>query len=693
MDNNYSNIDADQLAFQRNSWAQALCASASLWLTVTFFGPLIVELTQLPVDIVSYFLTFISLTIILSLLTSFFVVRIVPLRFFSSAVVAILLLGFIIWLKAFIFPFDLSEPFRKIIPLKKYLDYHLVGAFFWLAILFIGMLFRRILFAHIKNITLVFISFQFIFTCVFYFFGSVTDQSRRYQLTDICKNSFSQNQNILLLILDNFSSHDFSEILSSDPDVAKCLDGFIFYPDCIGGYPRTGGAVPHILTGLFYDNSVPLNTFLRINLPNQSIPGILKKSLFRTEGYGFGAHILSVAPVLDNMTIDRRFFPKWSEALRVIYQFGLKCVPGISNRLHILFWSGMVGSSVYDLDRVEDLEKTAKADTVTAVFKYEHFWGVHEPYWLNKSCQIVRQPNTENSLREQATASIKLLCRYLNVLKNIGAFDNSIIFIIGDHGHSNDAPFPLMLWKPFNDSKPFRISSKPVCQADIIKTVCDELEIPLVRPEAQSFRNEDEGLPRIRRHFAYHGPSFMGYAHSYLPTLREFVSNGRKDSVFPIIPTFTVFDPGQKWFLPRLEIGAEVTFEKNSDYWRYLGTEYWQGQPTDCVERLGKSTQLFLPIRNTGKPAKISIKCRPSVPESDYTQGSIKIVDQKNQNLFKGKLSADNNIMFEVPPESFTDNLLAMQFQFLNPINPQTIKNTTYASVLAVIFESITITY
>ena len=47
------------------------------------------------------------------------------------------------------------------------------------------------------------------------------------------------------------------EILNKYPDTKNMLKGFTYYKNTIGKFPTTKGALPHILTGVANDNSVP----------------------------------------------------------------------------------------------------------------------------------------------------------------------------------------------------------------------------------------------------------------------------------------------------------------------------------------------------------------------------------------------------------------------------------------------------
>jgi len=69
--------------------------------------------------------------------------------------------------------------------------------------------------------------------------------------------SFSSERNVLILLLDGFQGDVFQEIIDEDDHFHKMFKGFTYYRNNLGGYPSTYPSIPLILTGLYYDNSIP----------------------------------------------------------------------------------------------------------------------------------------------------------------------------------------------------------------------------------------------------------------------------------------------------------------------------------------------------------------------------------------------------------------------------------------------------
>ncbi len=75
-----------------------------------------------------------------------------------------------------------------------------------------------------------------------------------------------------------FSRRSFNE----DEKYRDMFDGFTYYRNTVGGFSTTYPSVTLILSGKYYDNSVPIKDFIKNTSLNNSIPVVLKQNGFRT---------------------------------------------------------------------------------------------------------------------------------------------------------------------------------------------------------------------------------------------------------------------------------------------------------------------------------------------------------------------------------------------------------------------------
>ena len=114
-------------------------------------------------------------------------------------------------------------------------------------------------------------------------------------------------------------------------------------------------------------------------------------------------------------------------------------------------------------------------------YKFIHLLGVHLPY------AFAADGNRKFAASEMDVGlnSLRIVDKYLSKLKEIGAFDNSLIFIIGDHGNSQERKLlydkeygkALMLFKDYRSpSKALSENRALVTNGDIAKTIASVLE-------------------------------------------------------------------------------------------------------------------------------------------------------------------------------------------------------------------------
>jgi hypothetical protein len=164
-----------------------------------------------------------------------------------------------------------------------------------------------------------------------------------------------------------------------------------------------------------------------------------------------------------------------------------------------------------DLAVFDELIASASVGDTTPRFRFLHFYGLHRPYTVDESCSY---PSDTRKTRKQPIAVtqciLSRLFEFLHKLDEIGVYDQSLIFVLADHGATGvpldvsaawpklpdsgahrdaandrevtsiDAPWkgvPLFLAKPLGDRQPLRVSDHPVSLCDVPKSVFDALSI------------------------------------------------------------------------------------------------------------------------------------------------------------------------------------------------------------------------
>jgi hypothetical protein len=333
----------------------------------------------------------------------------------------------------------------------------------------------------------------------------------------------------------------------------------------VAAYPHTFASITAFLSGRFYENSVPLQDFIRSEFKENSLPRHFKDNGYQVDLVGGGQYLYADSAIASNRIeikylVDRNAGIK--EAAFVLDLALFRYLPHflkmfvynnqawfISNlRLDKAFSDFPAGKHRDGILFMEKMAREAKAGNDRHTFKYIHLLIPHMPVRFNERLEYVELGQTRDNYIGQAKGTLNLVNMFIGRLKYIDAYDNTLLFIIADHGagghveleHSGRAEsgpqklsdlfkggaLPLLLVKPFGERGKLKISDAPVSSADIPKTIVTELGLEAEMPGVSIF-DIDESSDRERR-FLHHDWNIgdkQRYG-PYLPPLEEYNVNG-----------------------------------------------------------------------------------------------------------------------------------------------------------------------
>jgi len=374
-------------------------------------------------------------------------------------------------------------------------------------------------------------------------------------------------KNVLIFILDTFQSDVFAEIIADRPELKEMLDGFTYFPDATSMFPKTYTSIPHILTGRAFDNSQPFPLYQREAYLGDSLPRVLKSNGFDVRYRSFSWRSYFAHPdVADNLaTISSAADRQWMQEHEFTQLCNLSLFrlspylakPWVYNdnafriRDFTLLRSTAKsqyelggedqvyskGNQVQDLALLDQLVAFLTATGEKPTFRIFHFVGTHTPLNLDRNLNYIgKQPKTSEAFRSQAEAMLKIMSIVFDDLREMGAYDNSMIFVIGDHGAGEfgqvgireddiralglDVPFstpdepiptfivqggiPLVLAKRIAQTGPMTVSFAPVALGDIGNTVFRELGYSDVAQGPSLFDiPEHSSRTRWHRHYQF----------------------------------------------------------------------------------------------------------------------------------------------------------------------------------------------
>jgi hypothetical protein len=163
-----------------------------------------------------------------------------------------------------------------------------------------------------------------------------------------------------------------------------------------------------------------------------------------------------------------------------------------------------------DLAAFDELIASSAAGDTAPRFRFLHFYGTHRPYTVDENCSYSKPDrNQRQNVIAMTHCILSRLFEFLHKLDEIGVYDQSLIFVVADHGtalpvdvsaawprlpesgaHPDAANgqeathiyrpslgVPLFLAKPLGDRKALRTSDHPVSLCDVPKSVFDALSI------------------------------------------------------------------------------------------------------------------------------------------------------------------------------------------------------------------------
>ncbi|MFY8092675.1 MAG: sulfatase-like hydrolase/transferase [Niveispirillum sp.] len=292
--------------------------------------------------------------------------------------------------------------------------------------------------------------------------------------------SFSKEKNVILIIIDSLKGDVFDQIISKSPELKESLGGFVYFPDTSSAFPSTVFSVPSILTGTTYDNRIPVKDYIRNAYTSvSSLPFVLKENGFLVDGHTACLNtILGEPQVFDNFSpfssvadinyrdffyiLDLGLFRSMPHFIKPLIYRGQRW---LFSNLSASASRQLSGGNKYfmpwprtEMDFVPKARKEINVSSLRPTFKFYHLSGAHIPYWMNEdgTGNTENLPDTVEFNLGHSTGCMRHLVNFLEVLKTHGVYDNSLIIVAGDHGHSIG----------LHGSMPFRADTRSPMEVD-----------------------------------------------------------------------------------------------------------------------------------------------------------------------------------------------------------------------------------
>jgi len=479
----------------------------------------------------------------------------------------------------------------------------------------------------------------------------------------------SSSKNVIHVILDQFQSDIFEEIVKEDADFYfKKFEGFTFFRETIGSFPTTYLSIPAILSGQKYRNNMPLSSFIAATFKGKTIPNVLYERGYEVDlahaipTYKKGSYsTYYYIPVPYGLTKDQ--YVKASGAFLIdlvlfrsaphfLKKFVCNDQQWLVQRLlfsQLRLLKGGGGSANLAMRYfahsrfLDDMIDNIKVKRNRPVYKFIHLIASHGPFVVNKDCQYAGKalPYTRENIKIQQKCALDHFIKFLDKLKTIGVYRSSLIIVNADHGAGIDvkmtgnganlqgrstainriagAALPLMLIKPPNTKGHLHFSDVPAMLSDIPATISSVLNLNKDFPGRSIFQI-DPSRVRERRFYKYKWRN-ENWKKDFVDRMDEYIIKGSVFDMASWRKGLTYFPPDiNAHEIQKIDFGtAEATKFKRSGWGgdeRSARRDYtfnWAlGDATSIYFSLPKNKPVILRANvgsyGSSKPQKITIK-------------------------------------------------------------------------------------
>lgn len=349
----------------------------------------------------------------------------------------------------------------------------------------------------------------------------------------------SEEENIIVIILDYFSNQYVPIILERYPDALDCLHDFTFYTNDDTVYMSTIPSIPHFLTGRPVNPEVTVDEWYHEIWNSQETNSFY--SLLRNAGYKAYAFTNAVAtPELsvgsfENVVTQRVTDVSFHRLALCGNLFEVSLYRYLPVLLRHPYWilARSMGSNYTETcepqERYENpytnpgfsnalWEYGLSVDGSSKRYVFIHLEGMHE-----HTVDASGREKQNSSMAENGRGCFAIMQEYLDQLRALGVYDLSTIIITADHGDFFKDSQPICFVKRVGETRDeMAYSAAPVSENDYMATILAAAgveeyaefgraywDIPETEERLRSYwvRTSDSNYPAVRRR-----NSSIGYA-------------------------------------------------------------------------------------------------------------------------------------------------------------------------------------
>ena len=327
----------------------------------------------------------------------------------------------------------------------QYKTYSIVSTIIWITVtslcIIIGLKYKDIFYKWTGYLS-AFLSLVLLLSLTYI---AITSKKPNFESTFVKEDQFSigRDVNIVIFLIDACEYTIMQDYLASEDYEPGTLDDFTFYYHATSGGSQTCTGLPVLLTGSEYDPMQDFDEYSRLCWEDTDLYDDLHSKDFDVRFFDEG---ISGFPngIADNYTETEYYVKSYFDMAGEVYKLsGFLAAPQLLKPY--LFPNIMnITESVNTLDKgyKEDdllfyndlISEKIDCEKYSKTFRFYHLYGSHLPRMIDKNFNPIENDTDEYNTYDQACADFKIINEYINQLKELGLYDNTMIVISGDHG-------------------------------------------------------------------------------------------------------------------------------------------------------------------------------------------------------------------------------------------------------------------
>jgi len=343
----------------------------------------------------------------------------------------------------------------------------------------------------------------------------------------------SRTANTFIIIYDAFQNDIFQEIVASDPTIRRSLHGFTLFTDTLGVAGSTTLAVPAMLSGEQYRIGESIPNYMKRGAVDGSFLSELAESNYDVAYLHFQPNCpRKVACYTAGGLQGSRWHRALADYAFLLDLSALRALPPPMKNLVFNDGAWLISRAVNMPAAVRDTHGVRDMSFFTGfvrrlrplhdrpAVRAMHLVFPHSPIVYDENCTLYgrSKPWTRENFVKQATCATKSFLTFLDRLRALGLYHDSLIVFTADHGAGfgpvSDGPaptirdcggrdliayaHPLLAIKPPGVSSDLKFSAAPAQLTDLRSTICSYLDGCAPNTVPSVFDLED-GAPRERR--------------------------------------------------------------------------------------------------------------------------------------------------------------------------------------------------